>query len=75
MLTLHIMVTISFSCNLMFDIFSVTIKAYNVNIISYNGNLKGKKTGFVAYNFRGEGALYLLMLTLFSVNNRLHLSV
>ena len=39
----------------MFAIFSVTIIAYNVNIISYNGNLKGNKTGFVAFNFRGKG--------------------
>ena len=39
----------------MFGIFSVTIIAYNVNIISYNGNLKRNKTSFVAFNFRGEG--------------------
>ena len=39
----------------MFAIFSVTIIAYNVNIIGYKGNLKGNKTSFVAFNFRGEG--------------------
>ena len=60
----------------MFAIFSVTIIAYNVNIIGYNGNLKGNKTSFVTFNFRGEGGrLYLLKVTLFSVNYRLHLYV
>ena len=60
----------------MFAIFSVTIIAYNVNIIGYKGNLKGNKTSFVAFNFRGEGGrLYLLKVTLFSVNHRLHLYV